>query len=73
MNTDKIRERLRNGFKPFVIEVSSGSRYLVPHPEFIIVGKTVVVVMSEGESVATIDPLHIVAVENVRASRRRKR
>ena len=65
MNTEKIRERIRNGFRPFANELSNGKRYLVPHPEFIIVGKTVVVVMSQNETVTTIDPLHIAALQDL--------
>ena len=72
MNSEKIRAKLRNGFQPFAIELSSGKRYVVPHPEFIIVGRTVVVVMGADESVATIDPLHITALENLPRKRRRK-
>lgn len=72
MNTAKIRARLRNSFRSFIIELSSGKRYTVPHPEFIMVGKTVVVVMGADESVVTIDPLHITALENLPLKRRRK-
>jgi len=72
MNTDKIRAKLRNTFRPFAIELSSGRRYVVPHPEFIIVGRTVVVVMGPDESVVTIDPLHITALEDLPLKRRRK-
>src|SRR6266496_4289735 len=50
------RPKLRNTFRPFAIELSSGRRYVVPHPEFIMVGRTVVVVMGADESVTTIDP-----------------
>ena len=71
MNTAKIRARLRNGFQPFAIELSSGKPYVVPHPEFIIVGRTVVV-MGTDESVVTIDPLQITALENLPRKRRRK-
>ncbi len=72
MNTDRIRAKLRNGFRPFAIELSSGKRYVVPHPEFILVGRTVVVVMGADESVVTIDPLYIAALENLPRKRRRK-
>ncbi len=72
MNTDKIRPKLRNTFRPFAIELSSGRRYVVPHPEFIMVGRTVVVVMGADESVTTIDPFHITALENLPPKRRRK-
>jgi hypothetical protein len=35
MNLDRIRERRSNGFQAFVIELPSGKRSKVPHPDFI--------------------------------------
>jgi hypothetical protein len=72
MNIERIRERLANGFKPFVLELSSGKRVKVPHPDFIAIGKNVVVVMGANDSVTSVDALHIVAVDELPASRRRK-
>ena len=70
MNLDRIRERLRNGFKPFAIEVSSGKRYDVPHPEFFMIGKSVVAVLGKNDSVTTIDALHITAIKDLPLRRR---
>jgi hypothetical protein len=72
MNTERIRKKLSNGFRPFALELSSGKRYVVPHPEFIMVGKSVVAVMGKDDSVTTIDALHIAAIEDmpVRKGRR---
>ncbi len=64
MNTDQIRLRLRNGFKPFVLHLSDGRQFKVAHPEFIIVGKGIVAVLREDDLVATLDALHIVSVED---------
>ena len=72
MNLDRIRDRLGNGFKPLVIELSSGRRVPVPHPDFIMLGKNFVVVMSEDDSVRTIDALHIASIADLPAGRRRK-
>jgi hypothetical protein len=72
MNLDRIRERLRNGFKPFDIELSSGKRVKVPHPEFISVGKAVVVIIGENDSITTADALHIVSINDL-PSKARKR
>ncbi len=72
MNLNRIRERLANGFKPFVIELSSGKRLRVPHEDFIMIGTSVVVVMGEDDSVTTADALHIVSIEDLPASKRRK-
>lgn len=72
MNTERIRRKLSNGFRPFALQLSSGKRYLVPHPEFIMVGKNVVVVMGKNDSVTSIDALHITAIEDLPASRQKK-
>jgi hypothetical protein len=70
MNLDRIRERLHNGFKPFVIELSSGKRLKVPHPEFMAIGRKGLVVMGADDSVTIVDALHIVSVENLRSRRK---
>ncbi|MDE3068009.1 MAG: hypothetical protein KGJ60_10730 [Verrucomicrobiota bacterium] len=72
MNLDRLREKLSNGFKPFVLELSGGKRVPVLHPEFVIVGKGGVVVMGEDDSVTTADALHIASIEDLPAGRRRK-
>lgn len=72
MNTERIRQKLSNGFRPFALQLSSGKRYLVPHPEFIMIGRNVVAVLGKDDSVTTIDALHIVAVEDLPVSNRRK-
>lgn len=69
MNTERIKQKLANGFRPFAIEVSSGKLYPVPHPEFIMVGRGVVAILGKDDSVTTIDALHIVAVEDLPKSK----
>ncbi len=71
MNLSKIRDRLANGFKPFAIELSSGRRLEVPHPEFVIVGRNVVGVLTDKDVIVSIDPLHIVSVEDLPSKRRK--
>jgi hypothetical protein len=62
MITDQIRDRLHNGFRPFTLEVTSGRKYQVPHPDFIAVHpKAVVVIDQEGIS-HIINPLHIISI-----------
>jgi hypothetical protein len=72
MSLERIRERLANGFKPFVIELSSGKRIRVIHPDLIMVGKGTVAVMGEADSITTADALHIVSIEDFRGAKRRK-
>lgn len=65
MNTDQIRLRLRNGFRPFVLHLSDGRKFTIDHPEFILLGKKVVAFLRSDDLVETIDALHIVSVEDV--------
>lgn len=65
MNAERVRQKLGNGFRPFALQLSNGKRYVVPHPEFIMVGKNVVAVMGKDDSVTAIDALHIVAIEDL--------
>jgi hypothetical protein len=37
MNLAHVRERLSNGFRPSVVELTNGRRFEVPHPESIMV------------------------------------
>ena len=46
-----------------MIRTSDGKRYDVPHPEFVAVGKGVVVVIGKNDRVNTLDALHITVVE----------
>jgi hypothetical protein len=59
--------RMRGGFKPFVLHLSDGRKFRISHPEFILVGKGVVAVLREDDLVETLDPLHIVSTEDLKA------
>ena len=72
MNLDRIRERVQNGFKPFLLELSSGNRIAVPHPDFIAIGKSVVVILGKDDSVTSVDALHIVTIEDLPLARQRR-
>ena len=63
MNIQRIREMVTNGFKPFTICVSNGRKFPVPHPEFVAVGKNMVVVIGKNDRVNTLDPIHITSIE----------
>jgi hypothetical protein len=64
MNLAKIRKRVTGGFKPFSILTSDGNAYEVPHPEFILFGKSAVAVTDQEGDIAVLDPLHIVALKD---------
>jgi hypothetical protein len=65
MNLDKIRKRVTGGFRPFSVLTSDGNSYAVPHPEFILVGKSAVAVTDQEGDIAVLDPLHIVALKDI--------
>lgn len=62
MDLDEIQNRLRNGFRPFILKTSDGKEYPVPHREFIMVTRRIVVVADTKGSVDILDPGHIVAL-----------
>jgi hypothetical protein len=66
VNTEQIKLRLRNGFKPFVLYLSDGRQFKIPHPEFILVGRGLVAVLREDDLVETLDALHIVSIEDLK-------
>lgn len=67
MNIEQIRLRLRGGFKPFVLHLSDGRKFKIPHPEFILIGKGIVAVLREDGLVEILDALHIVSIEDLKA------
>ena len=67
MNVEHIRSRLTGGFRPFAVVTASGSKYAVPHPEFIFVTPRTVVVADEQGYTTLLDPLHIVGLEDIPA------
>ena len=71
MNLDHIRERLHNGFEPFVMTTTDGRRFEVPHQDFVAVGRNVVVVLDEKDHSAKIDALHIVSIEDLPTKKRK--
>lgn len=71
MSLDKIRKRLTGGFRPFLVLTSDGNSYEVPHPEFILVGKSAVAVTDHEGDIAVLDPLHIVALKDIPSSRKK--
>ena len=64
MNLDPIRKRLHEQFKPFTLHLTDGRKIAVPHPDFIAVGRGIVVVVDENDVDQVVDGLHIVSVED---------
>ena len=63
MILEQIRSRLENGFHPFTLQLSNGRGLRVPHRDFIALHPKVVVVIDQEGISHTINPLHIVALE----------
>jgi hypothetical protein len=66
VNTDQIKLRLRNGFRPFALHLSDGRQFRIDHPEFILVGRGIIAVLREDDLVETVDALHVVSVEDIK-------
>ncbi len=64
MNSNLIRQRLNRDTKPFVLRLSDGTRVPVVHPDFAAVTPGIIVVVAKNYSVTSIDPLHVVAIED---------
>lgn len=63
LNLDIIREKVRGVFRPFTLHLSDGRRFPVPHPDFILVGKKMVIVNNADDVAQYIDAFHIVSLE----------
>ena len=67
MNVELIRARLKGGFRPFALVTSSGDKYPVPHPEFVLVTQRTVVFADNRGFTTLLEPLHITGIEDIRA------
>lgn len=65
---DQIKKRLENGFVPFALRLTDGRRYAVPHRDFILLSPKVVVVIDEDQLAVTINPIHIVSIDDLTPS-----
>jgi len=72
VNVELIRARLKEGFRPFALVMSSGHKYPVPHPEFVLLTPRTVVVADLRGYTVNLDPLHVVGIEDIPATRNGK-
>lgn len=63
LNLQPIRDRLGPEFQPFVIRLSDGRSFTVPHPDFIAVGRGLVLLVDEEDRSHILDALHIVSID----------
>jgi hypothetical protein len=74
MNVERIRDRLHEEpFRPFAVVTSSGHKYPVPHTDFIFLTQRVVIVADAGGSTTGVDPIHVVALEDIPVRKNGKR
>ena len=69
LNLNPIRDRLSGPFTPFVIHLSDGRSFTIPHRDFIAVGKGVVSIVDRRDSTHTVDALHIASISDAPARR----
>ncbi|MCL4788706.1 MAG: hypothetical protein KJ070_18250 [Verrucomicrobia bacterium] len=72
MNVEQIRKRVHEERKPFVIRLSDGRRFPIPHQDFIAIGRHAIMVIDQEGYGVSIDPLHIVSLDDVRLKNGRK-
>jgi len=65
MNVEQLRKRLHENGKPFVIRLSDGRKFSIPHQDFIAIGRYAVVVIDDDGYAVNIDPLHIVSFDDL--------
>ena len=66
MDIAGVREALhRNPFEPFVIRLADGRSFPVPHRDFVALTPRRVIVGSEDDSWAIIEPLLIVSLDSM--------
>jgi hypothetical protein len=63
LNLNIIREKVHGMFRPFTLHLSDGRKFPVPHPDFILVGKNMVIVNNADDVAQSIDAFHIVSLE----------
>ncbi len=70
MNTNLIRDRLNRNSNPFLLRLSDGTRVHVAHPDFAAASPgQIAVIDPKTEALTLIDPLHVVAIEELKRSR----
>ena len=69
LNLNPLRDRLNGPFTPFVIHLSDGRKFDVPHRDFIAVGRGVISIVDKRDSTHTVDALHIVSICDLPARR----
>lgn len=64
LNLQHVRDRLGRDFRPFKIRLSDGGSFDVPHPDFIAVGRGVILLIDAEDRSHMIDALHVVSLDS---------
>lgn len=62
---EQIKKRLNNGFMPFALRLTDGRRFEIPQRDFIALSPNVVMIIDADGWGVSINPLHIVSVEEL--------
>ena len=65
MNLGQLKLRLHGGFRPFVLHLSDGRKFDIPHPDFILIGQGVVALLRNDGLIETLDAHHVVSIEDL--------
>ena len=65
MNVQELKKRLSGGFRPFAIRTTDDQEFVIPHSEFILIGKYTVAVLDKQGFINNLDPLHIVSARDL--------
>ena len=63
LNLQHVRDRLGPNFEPFIIRLTDGRSLEIPHPDFIAVGRGIVVLVDSDDRTHMIDPLQMVSLD----------
>ena len=73
MNAAQIRKRVHEDPTPFIIRLTDGRKFPIPHQDYIAIGRHLVIVIAEDDSSVKIDPLHIVSLDGTRLKKNGRR
>ncbi len=66
VNVQELKKKVSGGgFRPFSIRTTDGQQFVVPHPEFILIGKYSIAVLDKQAFINNIDPLRIVSAREL--------
>jgi hypothetical protein len=65
VNVQELKKRLSGGFRPFAIRTTDGQEFVIPHPEFILIGRYSIAVLDKQGFINNLDPLHIVSAKDL--------